>query len=238
MHEQPPLPPAGQGNPGLQPPATPTATLEQPPPAASPPPTASPPAPRRRWPKRAAVAAAVIVALFAGVGIGASANSHSGTVNTLQARVTTLHHNLVTTQGQLTSSQAAASSWQGKAQNATSVANSKAAAAYASRNAALASKAASLKRREHAVAAAEGQLQSSQISGDGVYVVGQDIKPGIYHSNGSGNPGANDCYYATLNSTNTSDISDNNNFDGAETVDLNGAYAFQTSGPCTWVQIG
>lgn len=180
----------------------------------------------------------MIVALFAGVGIGASANSHSGTVNTLQARVTTLHHNLVTTQGQLLSSQAAASSWQGKAQQATTAANTKAAAAYATRNAALNQRAASLTRREHAVAAAEGQLQSSQISGDGVYVVGQDIKPGIYHTSGSGNPGANDCYYATLNSTDTNNIADNNNFDGPETVDVSGAYAFQTSGPCTWVQIG
>jgi len=41
-----------------------------------------------------------------------------------------------------------------------------------------------------------------------------------------------------LNSSNTSDISDNNNFDGPETVDVNGAYAFQISGPCEWVRDG
>lgn len=45
-----------------------------------------------------------------------------------------------------------------------------------------------------------GQLQANQISGDGVYVVGKD------------------------------NIADNNNFDGAETVDVSGAYAFQVSG--------
>jgi len=35
-----------------------------------------------------------------------------------------------------------------------------------------------------------------------------------------------------------SDISDNNNFDGPETVNLNGVYAFQISGPCTWYRTG
>jgi hypothetical protein len=86
--------------------------------------------------------------------------------------------------------------------------------------------------------AAEGQLQASQISGDGVYVVGQDIKPGTYHTNGSGNTGQTDCYFATLNSTDTSNIADNNNFDGPETVDVSGAYAFEINGPCTWVRVG
>lgn len=80
-----------------------------------------------------------------------------------------------------------------------------------------------------------GQLQASQISGDGVYVVGKDIKAGVYHTNGSGDTGQNDCYFATLNSTDTTDIADNNNFDGAETVNVSSAYAFQTNGPCTWV---
>lgn len=46
---------------------------------------------------------------------------------------------------------------------------------------------------------------------------------------------ANDCYFATLNSTDTGNIADNNNFDGPETVDVSGAYAFQISGSCTWV---
>jgi hypothetical protein len=83
-----------------------------------------------------------------------------------------------------------------------------------------------------------GALQASQISGDGVYVVGKDIKAGMYHTSGSGNTGSNDCYFATLNSTDTSNIADNNNFDGSETVNVSSAYAFETSGPCTWVKVG
>jgi hypothetical protein len=71
-----------------------------------------------------------------------------------------------------------------------------------------------------------------------VYVVGKDIKAGTWHTNGSGNTGQNDCYFATLNSTDTTNIADNNNFDGAETVDVSSAYAFQVSGPCTWVRVG
>jgi hypothetical protein len=67
-------------------------------------------------------------------------------------------------------------------------------------------------------------------------VVGSDIASGTWHTAGDGGSG-DQCYYATLNSTNTSDISDNNNFDGPETVSLSGAYAFQISGPCTWVKV-
>jgi hypothetical protein len=93
-------------------------------------------------------------------------------------------------------------------------------------------------QRARTIRSAEGELQSSRISSDGVYVVGKDIKPGTYHTNGDGGQTDTECYYATLNSTSTSDISDNNNFDGPETVDVSGAYAFQINGPCTWVRVG
>src|SRR5579859_3352886 len=59
-----------------------------------------------------------------------------------------------------------------------------------------------------------GVVQSSTISQDGVYVVDKDIPAGVYHTSGAGansQPGG-DCYFATLNSTNTEDITDNNNF--------------------------
>lgn len=93
---------------------------------------------------------------------------------------------------------------QTQAQQATATANSKAKAAYAARNAALDARSKSLGQRARAIRAADGELQSSRISSD------------------------NECYYATLNSTSTSDISDNNNFDGPETVDVSGAYAFRS----------
>jgi hypothetical protein len=165
---------------------------------------------QRRWPARAWIAGGFTVALLAGVGIGTSANNNAGALHTalsasasLRGQVRTLHGQVSTIQGQLSSAQA-------QAQQAVTSANAKAASAYAARNASLNQRAASLKQGEAAVRAAEGQLQASQISGDGVYVVGSDIKPGIYHTNGSGDTGQNDCYFATLNSTDTSNISDNN----------------------------
>lgn len=72
----------------------------------------------------------------------------------------------------------------------------------------------------------------SQISADGVYVIGSDIPGGTWHSSGG-----QQCYEATLASTDTSNIIDNNNFTGPDTVDLSGAKAFDITGGCTWQQI-
>ena len=144
---------------------------------------------------------------------------------------------MATLEGQVSSLNDSVTSWKGQAEHATATADAKAAAAYAARNSALNQQAATLKQQQKTVAAEMGQLQANQISGDGVYVVGKDIKSGTWHTNGSGNTGQNDCYFATLNSTDTNNIADNNNFDGAETVDVSGAYAFQVSGPCTWVLV-
>jgi hypothetical protein len=99
---------------------------------------------------------------------------------------------------------------------------------------------AALRRREQQVASLQRKLRREQgvvaastISSDGVYVVGKDIPAGIYHTSGG-----SQCYYATLGSTDTSNILDNNNFNGPETVDVSSAYAFQISGGCTWTRIG
>ena len=211
---------------------------------------------RRPWPKRAGIAVLAVAILLVGVGIGSSANDNAGAlasaksanvslrgqVSTLHNQVSALHNQVSNLQGQLTAAQAQANN---AVSAATAAANAKAAAAYAARNAALSQQQATLKQeqatlaqQQEAVKAQMGELQASQISGDGVYVVGKDIKAGVYHTNGSGNTGANDCYFATLNSTDTSNIADNNNFDGPETVDVSSAYAFQINGPCTWVKVG
>ena len=81
---------------------------------------------------------------------------------------------------------------------------------------------------------ANAQGQATQISSSGVYVVGQDITAGTWHTSGDGGQTGNECYYALLSSSNTSDIIDNNNFDGPETVSTSGAYALDIDGPCTW----
>ena len=69
----------------------------------------------------------------------------------------------------------------------------------------------------HARAAPSVESQGRpDIIGDGVFIVGLDIKPGVYRTAGpvSGRSG----YYALLSSTNTSDIINNNNIDGRATI--------------------
>jgi hypothetical protein len=78
-------------------------------------------------------------------------------------------------------------------------------------------------------ATANAQGEATRISDDGVYVVGQDIPGGTWHTSGG-----SQCYEATLASTDTSNIMDNNNFTGPDTVSLAGAKAFDISGGCTW----
>jgi len=187
---------------------------------------------------------AVVAVLGIGIVIGDAAGNNTSALNAADSRVSTLRSQVASLKGQVSSLNDSVANWKTQAQQATTTAqqataaaDTKASAAYASRNAALGQQETTLKQQENTVAAEMGQLQASQINGDGVYVVGKDIKAGLYHTNGSGDTGQNDCYFATLNSTDTSNIADNNNFDGPETVDVSSAYAFQTSGPCTWVRV-
>lgn len=206
-------------------------------PDASPPPgLGGAPARQRRWPKRAAWIAAIVVALLAGVGIGSAASNNADALHAEQQKLNTANQNLAAEKQNLAAARTQVSTLQSEysaaktqAQQATTTANAK--AAYRARNAALNARSKSLDRQARAIKAAEGELKSSKISADGVYVVGRDIKPGIYHTNGDGGLNDQECYFATLNSSSTSDIADNNNFDGPETVDASGAYALQISGP-------
>lgn len=71
---------------------------------------------------------------------------------------------------------------------------------------------------------------ATTIDADGVYVVGQDITAGTWHT-----AGGSQCYFARLGSTDTSDILDNNNFSGPETVTLGeSTKAFEINGGCSW----
>ena len=81
---------------------------------------------------------------------------------------------------------------------------------------------------------ANAQGQATQISQDGVYVVGTDIAGGTWHTSGG-----SQCYYATLSGTDpNNDIISNDNFTGPNTVDLSGAKAFDINGGCTWQHEG
>jgi hypothetical protein len=195
---------------------------------------------RLRWLKsKAALTVVAVVAVLLAYGIGASGtagvqrrlNRANVTLARTQARLAAVSSRLDSTRTQLQSAQASA-------QNAMTTATARVKAQYAARMASVRQDQQSLARQDQALKTELGQLQRTSISADGVYVVGSDIKPGIYHTNGDGGQTGFQCYYATLGSTNTSNILDNNNFDGPETVDVSGAYAFQISGPCTWYRAG
>jgi hypothetical protein len=196
-----------------------------------------PRSPRRRWILPAAIA---LVTFGAGLGIGLVTGSNSAQVAQDQqqiradnGRINAQRGQLAGAQGQLQNARSSLLTAQDKATNAVSSANQAAQAKYASRMASANALLRKLRGEQQVV-------NQNTISSDGVYVVGQDIAPGVYHTSGAGGSASSGgaCYYATLNSDNTSDISDNNNFNGPETVDVSGAHAFQISGGCTWTKIG
>jgi hypothetical protein len=176
----------------------------------------------------------VIVAAIVLIGIGYAGGASTSV--TTQNKLTKARHQLATVRNQLGATQAkltTADSNLTAARSAAVHAAQIAARKYAADEAKLAAKEKTLAADERSVNALKGQIESSSISADGVYVVGKDIKAGTWHTSGG-----NQCYYATLNSTNTEDISDNNNFNGPETVNVDGAFAFEISGGCTWVRSG
>ena len=218
----------------------------------------------RKWPRRAAIGGALVVVLVVGVAIGGAGHStgvSQAKYNASRAQVSSFKSQVSGLQTQVGTDNAAVATARTNAADAQQTANANAAAAYKSKQASLAqtyqSKQAGLvqtyQTKEATLAATQktaagdqrtlnqelGQVQANTMSSDGTFVVGQDIKAGTYHTNGSGNAGANDCYYATLNSTDGSltSIIANGNFDGPETMDLSGVYAFQVNGPCTWVLV-
>ncbi len=194
--------------------------------------------PRPRWMKPVLFTVAGVVVLLIGIGIGVA--SQQSKINSYKHQVAQLQGQVSTEKADVTSEQAKVSAAQTNAQNAMSTALAQVKAQYKSRFAALQQqqqKVASMKARLNREL---GVVAKSTISADGVYVVGRDIPAGTYHTSGAGanaSPGG-ECYFATLNSTNTGDISDNNNFNGPETVDVSGAAAFEISGGCTWHKVG
>jgi cell division septum initiation protein DivIVA len=174
------------------------------------------------------------VALFVvGIALGAALNSHSTQIAAQQQQIHTLQQNLVTAHMRADSAQSKMAAAQLAANTATATAENKAQAQYASREAAA-------QKLQRQLQHEQGIVQASTISADGVYIVAKDVPAGTYHTSGApggGSPGGQ-CYFATLGSTDTSNILDNNDFNGPETVDLSGVYAFQISGGCTWTKEG
>lgn len=190
---------------------------------------------RRKGLKAAIAVACALVLLAAGFATGMSAGrspiaGYKHDVARLQAELTAERADLSTEKIRLQSAQTAT-------RDALATAQSQVLAQYRSKLAALKQQQGVVAARERRVNAELGRIQASQISADGVYVIGQDIAGGTWHTSGGGGGGFQ-CYYALLASDNTSDIIDNNNFNGPETVNTAGAHALQISGGCTWVRVG
>jgi len=101
------------------------------------------------------------------------------------------------------------------------------------RASAVAAKEKSVAAREKAVGIVERQIEANTISGDGVYEVGVDIKPGTYKSSGGGGM----CYYAENGDANGNDILSNNivNSGAPAVTSVSAGHFFETSGCGDWV---
>jgi cell division protein FtsB len=124
-----------------------------------------------------------------------------------------------------------------RAANAVSAAQAAAQKDYAARNAALNREAATLNRKSQTIAAEIGELKANTIRADGLYVVGHDIKSGVWHTAGDGHVSGNLCRFTVLDSANkANNLPGPMYFDGPWTVKLSGVYGFYIYGPCTWIR--
>jgi hypothetical protein len=193
---------------------------------------------QRRWVRPTLYAAGGIVLLVVGIVIGIATQQSTITnykhqVAQLQGQVSTGKSKLSYERSQLTGERLQVTNAQTQAKNALSIATAKVNGQYKAKFAALQAQKKTVADMRAKLNRELGVVANSTISADGVYVVGRDIPSGLYHTSGG-----SQCYYATLGSTDTSNIIDNNNFNGPETVDVSGAYAFQIQGGCTWHKIG
>jgi hypothetical protein len=94
----------------------------------------------------------------------------------------------------------------------------------------LAAKEKSVAARERRVGIVEKTIAANTVSGDGMYKVGVDMKAGTYKSNGRSG-----CYYAVLNSSDTSDIATNNLSNGPAFVTVFPGKYFETQDCADWV---
>ena len=139
----------------------------------------------------------LIVALGAGIGIGTAAGRNTSQLNAANQKLATAHRQIGTLQSQASSLQSRVTILEGQyqqakvsAQNATTIANQNASIAWTTRNAQLDQKAATLKQQQATLNAQLGNVQANSISQDGVYVIGRDMKGGVWHTNGG-----SQCYY-------------------------------------------
>ncbi|MFC8514317.1 hypothetical protein [Streptomyces sp. NPDC057257] len=86
-----------------------------------------------------------------------------------------------------------------------------------------------------------GRVRGGGFPGDGTFVVGKDIKPGTYRTDGPQGGLITDCYWARLSSTSgdVNDIIANESTKGQTTVTISPSdKAFTTNGCKTWEKVG
>jgi hypothetical protein len=103
-------------------------------------------------------------------------------------------------------------------------------AAVAQREADVASAEADVADREKAVGIVEDEIAANTISGEGVYEVGRDMRPGTYRA--ADNAG---CYWQISTDPNGDDIVSNDNVDGPAIVSVRAGQYFTSSGCGDWV---
>lgn len=177
---------------------------------------------RQRRPLWQTIPAAFVI-LLVGIGIGAAGGNSGAELSAAKAKASDLNQQLQSShdQNQVLAQKNAELATQADesrktADNAVAAARQQAKKEYRSkfadlksRSAALDSRKKSLDRRERRVSGMERSWAANAIPGDGIFLVGKQIQPGIYQAAAS--PG---CYYARLSSLDTFDIIDNNNVDG------------------------
>jgi hypothetical protein len=178
--------------------------------------TPVPPPPRktRRWPW----IAGLVAALLAGLGIGA-AGGETPSADPAPTVTVTAEPEVITetVEGEIPADEITALI---KRENAAE-----------EREVELDERESELDEREGEITEAEETKASNTISGNGLYIVGEDIEPGRYRAD------ASDCYWARLASTSTNDIIDNWYESGPTVVDIaESDVAFETSGCGEWVR--
>jgi hypothetical protein len=97
---------------------------------------------------------------------------------------------------------------------------------------------AALDTRENQIASAETAAEANSFD-NGVFVVGTDIQPGVYHSDGPSSDGLGSGYWARLSGLTGDDIITNAVPTGPTTVEiLSSDVAFESSYMQTWVKVG
>lgn len=92
-----------------------------------------------------------------------------------------------------------------------------------------------LKKREKSLRAEERRIAANTVSGDGVFVVGEDIKAGTYKTTGPAAGGIGACYYAFKSGTGAdANIIDNNLVQGPATVTIRAGQIFETRSCSKW----